>query len=573
MGDPRIELLEERARRGVITRREMLNTGLKLGLATPAITALMALAPAAGIAAPKPSGRQMILRRQEGGNTFTYLRDGGWPDMDPHSAYDNAAAALIWQIYDMLIQYKGSATDEYDPMLAQSWEASADNSTFTFALHPNVTFHDGDPCTAQNVKSAFERFLLMGRGPVNVIARFAPDPAMVEVVDDLTVRFNLGTPQPLFLAAMASSYGPFVVNTRYVEENKTDEDPWAYEWFRENSIGTGPYQLAEYIQSEHAVLQKYDGYYLGWEGEHFDEIVCRVVPEIGTRRSLIETGTVDATSQNLTPDDVDALRSNPDLQIVTFDSTAVFWTIMNVPRLKTVEARKGFCYAFPYDDVVNSAYKGLIKRSGPVASTVIGSDPNIFLYQTDLAKAKELILAGGFSEGDTFDYIFESGDAVERTIAQLFQANVQEMGFNLEVQEMDRASRIDFIYGESPAEERPMFIGGHSWWPDYNDAWNQLVPNFVEASIGGGGSNGGYYVNPRVEELMKEVEHFTDVNVMIEQVKEIQNILTEQDPPAIFYGQLLWYVIMRNDIQGFYGNSLYLNQYPFYKMSRAAAAS
>src|SRR5215211_4731066 len=336
MGDPRIELLEERARRGLITRRDMLNTGLKLGLATPAITALMAIAPVEGLAAPKPHGRQMIQRRQEGGNTFTYLRDGGWPDMDPHSAYDNAAAALIWQIYDMLIQYKGSATDEYDPMLAQSWEASADNSTFTFALHPNVTFHDGDPCTAQNVKSAFERCLLMGRGPVNVIARFAPDPAMIEVVDDLTVRFNLGTPQPLFLAAMASSYGPFVVNTKYLEENKTDEDPWAYEYYRENAIGTGPYQLVDNLPTERAVLQKYDGYYLGWDGPHFDQIVCRVVAEVATRRQLVETGEADSTSQNLTPDDVEALRSNTDLNVVTFPSTAVYWAIMNVPRMKTV---------------------------------------------------------------------------------------------------------------------------------------------------------------------------------------------------------------------------------------------
>ena len=113
-----------------------------------------------------------------------------------------------------------------------------------------------------------------------------------------------------------------------------------------------------------------------------------------------------------------------------------------------------------------------------------------------------------------------------------------------------------------------MFVGGWGWWPDYNDAWNLIVPNFVEAATGGGGSNGGYYVNPRVEELMVEVGKFTDVNVMIEQMKEIQNILTEQDPPAIFYGQLLWYVIMQKDIQGFYGNSLYLNQYPFYRMYR-----
>ena len=571
MSDPRFEQLERQAKKGFISRREVLTTGLKLGLSTPAVIALMAMAPEVGLAVPQTVGRTALPRRQEGGGTFTYLRDGGSPDLDPHSAYDNGAAAIIWQIYDMLIQYKGSATDEYDPMLAESWEASADNSTFTFKLHSGVTFHDGDPCTAAIVKSSFERLIQMARGPVNVVTRFVTDPAMIEVVDDLTVRFNLGRPQPLFLAAMASAYGPFVVNTRYVEENKTEEDPWAYEWYRENAIGTGPYQLIENLPTERVVLKKYDGYYLGWEGAHFDEINCRVVAEVSTRRQLVETGAADATSQNLTPDDVDALRSNTDLQIVTFPSTAVYWAIMNVPRLKAKEVRQGFSYAFPYDEVTNAAYKGLIQRSGPIADTVLGSDPDVFLYNTDLAKAKELILAGGFVEGDSFDYVFQTGDAVERTIAQLFQANVQAMGFNLDISEIERSALIDFIYGDSPAEERPMFVGGWGWWPDYNDGYNQLVPNFSEVSTGGGGSNGGYYVNARYEELMTEVEKFTDEAVMLEQMKEIQNILTEQDPPAIFYGQLLWYVIMQKDIQGFYGNSLYLNQYPFYRMSRATA--
>ena len=54
-------------------------------------------------------------------------------------------------------------------------------------------------------------------------------------------------------------------------------------------------------------------------------------------------------------------------------------------------------------------------------------------------------------------------------------------------------------------------------------------------------------------------------------MKEAQNILTEQDPPAIYYGQLQWYTILRNDIQGFVPNPLYLSSYPFYEMSRGTS--
>src|SRR6185503_778935 len=122
------------------------------------------------------------------------------------------------------------------------------------------------------------------------------------------------------------------------------------------------------------------------EGSYFDKIVVRIVPENGTRRQLIETGEADAATHNLTAEDYEALKSNSDVQVLTYPSTAVMWAIMNVPRLKTVDGRKGMSYAFPYDDVVNSVYTGMLKRSGPIASSVTGADPNVYLYQTDLAK-------------------------------------------------------------------------------------------------------------------------------------------------------------------------------------------
>lgn len=243
---------------------------------------------------------------------------------------------------------------------------------------------------------------------------------------------------------------------------------------------------------------------------------------------------------------------------------------MNAPRLQTPEARQGFSYAFPYDNVTESAYRDLIIRSGPLTNNVRGYDPDVFIYPTDLAKAKELILAGGFAEGDSFDYMYPSGDEVERTVAQLFQANVQEMGFTLELVEVERGTLVDLNYGDTPAEERPYFVGGQGWWPDYNDPWNQFSPNFTDKSRDGT-ANAGFYLNPRFEEIMAEAESYTDEARLAELMKEAQNILTEQDPPAIYYGQLLWYAVLRQDIQGFVPNPLYLNAYPFYGMSRATS--
>lgn len=573
MNDPRIARLFADAAAGRLSRRQIVSLGLRLSLSVPVMNALWSAAPAsAASGVPAQSPRPTPFARQEQATgTLTIVRDGSSPDIDPHTAYDNLSSMLFLGLYEMLVRYKDSSTDEIEPMLAESWETSEDGLAVTFKLAPGALFHDGSPADAQAVKDSFTRFMEMDTGPVMVVKRFMSTPDQMEVIDPETITFTLDRPSPLFLPAMASEYGPLVVNPRMVEEHKTEEDPWAHEWFLINASGTGPYLLEENLPNEQVVMTKFADYHGGWERPHFDRIVVRIVEEAATRRQLIESGDADTLTQNLTPDDVDAMKENPDLKIEFYNSTSVYWVIMNAPRLLTKEARQGFSYAFPYDDVMNSAYRGQIARSGPLASTVRAADPDVFLYQTDLAKAKELILSAGFKEGDVFDYWFQAGDEVERVISQLFQANVQEMGFTLDLIEVERAALVELVYGDSPAEERPMFVGGWGWWPDYNDPFNQLDPNFSPKD-GAGISNGGWWVNERFSELMALSQNYTSEEELVEWMKEIQNILTEQDPPVIYYGELIWYTIMRNDIQGFVPNPLYLGSYNFSDMYRGQPA-
>ena len=178
-----------------------------------------------------------------------------------------------------------------------------------------------------------------------------------------------------------------------------------------------------------------------------------------------------------------------------------------------------------------------MKRTGPIPDNVRGYDPDVFIYQTDLAKAKELLLAGGLQEGDTLDYMIASEAKRRRLIAQLFQASLAEIGFNLQIDQVDNSTLDDTVYGDAPPEEKPNIIGSWAWWPDYNDSWNQLAPNFLASATGGGGSNAGNWVNDRFEAIMTEAQNFTDDAQLNALMKEAQNILTELDPAAIFHGQ------------------------------------
>jgi len=291
--------------------------------------------------------------------------------------------------------------------------------------------------------------------------------------------------------------------------------------------------------------------------------VLRVVPESVIRRQLLERGEADAATYNMTPEDVEALRGNAEIQVVTYDSTRVRWTIMNAAKLRTREVRQGFSYAFPYDEVLNGVFNGLLKRTGPIPTTVRGYDPNVFLYQTDLARAKELILSGGFQEGDSVEYVVDASNEPGRIVAQLFQANLQAIGFDLRITALDGAAIEAIVFAGVPVDEVPDFITW-AWWPDYNDPWSHLGPSFLASGI----ANPGDWVNERFEQIMAEAEHYTDENRLAELMVEAQSILSEQDPPVIYFGQVQYYTILDAAIQGYQPNPFYLESYPFYQMSR-----
>ena len=151
------------------------------------------------------------------------------------------------------------------------------------------------------------------------------------------------------------------------------------------------------MQNDHITLERFDDYHMGWEGPHFDEVVFRIVTENATRRSLVEAGEADATTQNLTPKDVTSVESAGKLAVLKYDSTAVYWTAMNGFTIPDPTVRQGFAYAFPYEEVRTGVYEGLIEEtSGPCTPTTRGYDKNGFIYKTDLDKAKQILTDAGW---------------------------------------------------------------------------------------------------------------------------------------------------------------------------------
>jgi peptide/nickel transport system substrate-binding protein len=524
-----------------LTRRTVLKGAAAASLA----------APLAGLVAPSRV-RAAVARQEGNGTTLIVGLDGSPSDLDPHSQYDYRSTMVVRAIYEGLVGLKESATDEFEGLVAESWEANDDQSVWTFTIRPDLSFQDGSPCDSAAVKASYERMLGMNQGAVAVFSRFIADPAQMTTPDAATIVFDCGTPQPLFLTALSSTYGPQIVNAKVAMEHEEDGD-FGNAWMRLNAegTGTGGWRLVSFEPGQEAILERNENYWRGWEGNHFERVIVRVVPEFATMRQLVEAGDVDVMDRFIIDfDAIDELQQVPTLTVDLSDSTEVaYYTMTEAGPLASPEARQAMCYAFPYQEVIDGVFNGYASRANSlVAPSVRGYQENGFFFETDLDKAKDLLAAAGIPEGTELKMTTNTPPSDQ--IPQLFQANLAKIGINLTIESVDQVTFTSIFYGDTPAEERPNFLSW-GWWPDYNDAWNVLYPTTSCDSWGSLGSNGGFYCNEEVDKLLAEAKNASTLESYKDVLDKVQTIITKDDVPVIAYAQPKWPTVLQANIERF----------------------
>ena len=166
--------------------------------------------------------------------------DYGYPQ--PFSIYPRGpGSSKVGMIFDSLVE-----RDEVGiiPWLAKSWEINADGTEYTFYLREGVSWNDGEPFTANDIKFTFEyeqEYVPIAGGMETGVVD------SVQVVDENTVKFVLTQPVCTFLYKMTG----FKIIPQHIYEDVTDPasflDPEAV-------TGTGPFLLEEYNQ-EHGTYR------------------------------------------------------------------------------------------------------------------------------------------------------------------------------------------------------------------------------------------------------------------------------------------------------------------------------
>jgi peptide/nickel transport system substrate-binding protein len=231
------------------------------------------------------------------------------PYLDPAEATQVVASAFfLYALHDALI--KPLPGNPMAPALATSWIESPDGLVYEFTLRDGVTFHNGEPFTAEDVKFSFLRY--KGASAKQLHAKVKG----VEVLDAHRLRFVLHTPWPDFLtvySGLASGAG-WVVPKAYVERV-------GGEGFQQHPIGLGPYRFVHMDPGVGLVLEAYDRYWR--KPPMIQRLILKSVPDPTTRLAMLKTGELDMAG--LPPDEAAAVKSAPKLRLVHAQTGITAW--------------------------------------------------------------------------------------------------------------------------------------------------------------------------------------------------------------------------------------------------------
>jgi peptide/nickel transport system substrate-binding protein len=500
--------------------------------------------------------------------TVTMVTDGTAADIDPASNELAASANIGINIDETLVAPDGASIDRFVPLLATSWSTNADKSVWTFKLRHGVWYHTGRCCmTAQDVKYNLVRVLKAGLTNTYVLARFISNPdKQIQVVDPYTIRFDLGRPQPIFVDALAQNYAELILDPKALKAHATKNDPWAHLWATDHDAGTGPYMIQSWQHGSQTVLTRFLKYWGGWSGPHFSKVVVRTIPEPATRRELMERGQADLTFE-LTPQDYAALEKEPQVKVIAPYGTEVQYVAMTeAGPLASPYARQAVSYAFNYSAFLQAAFHGFARRAyGPLPSVLLGYDPHMFHYQTNLAKARALFQKAGVKPGTVLTYMYSPGPQGQFA-GLILQAQLAQIGINVKIQQVDEATLNSVFYGNEPANKRPNMMA-FGWWPDYNDPYDMCVPLIASYSAGSAGANAGYYHNTEVDALLAKMKN-AGPEALVRYAQQLQDITGRQDPPSIWTDENAQVTVLASSLKGYVFNPLELQTYYFYSMHR-----
>ena len=433
-----------------------------------------ATALAAGGALPAPAvwSPAKAQARQE---TLLIVSESGPNNIDIHGVGTNVPGYEVsWNCYDRLISHEmksgpsGQAyydKDKFKMELAD--DMNVGDMSVTFKLKKNAVFQDGTPVTAKDVKWSLDRAVSVGGFPTfQMGAGSLTKTEQFVVVDDNTVRVDFAKKDRLTIPDLAVIV-PAIYNSGLVKSKANEKDPWGLEYTKLNTAGSGAYRVTQWTAGTEVILERNDKW-VGGPLPKVRRIVWRMVPSAGNRRALLERGDADI-SYELPNKDFVELKDAGKLNIVSTPfSNGVQYIGMNVknPPFDNLKVRQAVACAIPYQKIMDAVLFGLGKPAFGAKAEMPTEVawPQAHGYNTDIAKAKQLLAEAGYPNGFETTLSFDLGFAtVNEPLCVLVQESLAQIGIKATINKIPGSN----FRTELNKKVLPLYTNVFSGWLDY----------------------------------------------------------------------------------------------------------
>jgi peptide/nickel transport system substrate-binding protein len=481
--------------------------------------------------------------------------------LDPMVSLDGQSP-LLWRMsYETLLRFQGSGTD-LGPHLAEAFEVSEDGLTITFHLRDGIVFSDGAELDAAAVKLNLERQIALKQG----IAYALTPIAKVETPDARTVVVRAKEFSDGLLSGFASLYGLYLVSPKALTDHKGGD--WAQAYLRSHMAGTGPYVLDGYQQSQRALFARNERYWRGWSGSHLDRVLVKYVSEPSSERLAAERGETDIAL--FLPDDVvEGMKGKPGVRITNEPTFNLYYLGLPCKKgLPTADkrVRQALSYGFDYKTWVDDVLQRTgAQAHGAVPSNFVEYSPEVTQYTYDPDRARKLLADAGHDGGGfTLKYTFETGYFWKRPLGEQFQANMNDLGVKVEIQELSPSTWAALMSNPDRAEH----AFGLAWWPSLATPFDYLWTLFATDAQGTAGYNWTYYSNPAYDKLLYAASAEADPVKRKALYAHCQQLVVD-DAPALFLNERRYRLPIRTNVDGFTFNGMYIETFDEYALHKS----
>ena len=507
--------------------------------------------PAPEMPAPEPPSEP------QAGGTLNVWQPNGWPEQSwPHRSNWESGWAIS-PMAEWLFWPKADGTME--PILGTGLDISEDGLVYTLHLRQGVTWHDGEPFTAEDVLYSYEiRYhpelrplneVRQGRTIKGLLAYHSGEADSIEgieIIDDYTLQYTLDSPdaglERLFFGDLLEIIPQHIVSTLDQEQVLNGTADY---WFTK-PVGTGPYKFVKYEVDQFIEYERNEDYWGGPVGP--ERLFLKIAsPEVAVVQ--LQRGEIDLLNP-LQLTEVGRLQGEENIDILVAENNAQWYGLemnyfANNGLWRNPKAKQAFLYSIDRQGYVDSILQGFGTVRHSFFDGTPFACPDMTIYDYNPEKAKELWAEIGITPADTIiDLMSWLGIKARLDYLPIAQEFLRAQGFKVNVDIIDNALITEYIQGDGPRGKEWDFHvllfgpgadpGGILPFisPDSTSNWGyRSWPEKPDPNTGRK-ENAIYYTNPALPDLIAQARVETDPQKRIEIYQQIDCIWNE-DLPAL----------------------------------------